>query len=689
MVMSPAAMLAIKHKTPLKARTLSPSQNILSPNNDDYERAQVRAARAAAQRRKSFVGLEAEKLRQNSFGEEDLLGKDQILDLFQNCIKLSTENKINQRNTWELRLIDHISEIVNADDGDDVETNFQKASCTLEAGVKIYSYRVDSVHSETFKVLGGLNRTAADEADFVDADSPMNAEGSEEENGNKKKDSQKKMTTSSATLESYDALNVKKFDVAFTVDPLFNQMSAQFDEGGAKGLLLNSLSVYSGCKLVFDSSDIPSRYVKSNTGSNGSTTIDLSSMKDSLHKLKMDIKAETEISPTLRELLKLLDDPCRRAAELEGAKQSAENAEDCVDTASNVSEEDEMGEVFDNDLDDNVLGQSDESHANERVEGMGQENEAWDFDCDRQEDGDDQDTPGGMGHTHANENEARQLIDWINTGLDLRSNAWAGPDHWKFKKSQDTRKDPEPTGKTADKKKLKNEKFSIDFSCPPHVDMSSFAPAADFKSLMMPQSNASVSTLLPEDCHYQPEDLVRLFLQPSVMLLNHKGKIKSATITPSSNPFEATGMQWDNSESGGADDWDDENTHGDIQYSEEGDMIPQPRKVQKIEVDYDKTSKQIDVRVLKETLWQNLQDVSSADQEESKELSISFKSVLSQVPTACGAATAPGDISVHLCFICLLHLANEHNLRILDCASLDELYIENVVNDFCASEVIN
>lgn len=39
----------------------------------------------------------------------------------------------------------------------------QQASCTLEAGVKIYSTRVDSVHSETYKVLGGLNRTAGDD----------------------------------------------------------------------------------------------------------------------------------------------------------------------------------------------------------------------------------------------------------------------------------------------------------------------------------------------------------------------------------------------------------------------------------------------------------------------------------------------------------------------------------------------
>lgn len=681
-------MLAVKHKTPLKSRTHSPSQNVLSPNNDDYERAQVRAARAASQRRKSFVGLEAEKSRQKIFGEEDLLGKDQILDLFQNCIKLATENKINQQNTWELCLIDHISEIVNADDGEDAETNFQKASCTLEAGVKIYAYRVDSVHSETFKVLGGLNRTAVDEGDGADNDSPQNVDGSEEDNGSKKKDSQKKVSTSSATLESYDALNVKKFDVAFTVDPLFNQMSAQFDEGGAKGLLLNTLSVYSGCKLVFDSSDIPTRYVKSTTGSNGSTTIDLSIMRDCFQKLKVDIKAETEISPTLRELLMMLNDPYRAAAEMERARQTAEiNAEDCGDNQSTVSDEDESGEV----LDDYVPDQYEEIHAKENAEpavAMSQDSANWDFNFDGEEDREicDQDSLGGIHKASANENDARQLVNWITAGLDLRSNAWAGPDHWKFKKSQDLQKDPELSVKAGDKKKMKNEKFSIDFSCPPLVNMSDFAPAADPRSLMMPQSNASISTLLPDDCHYQPEDLVRLFLQPSVMCINHKGKRKSEITRPNSNAFETANMQWANFDSGVADDWDDENMHSDVEYSEDKEMIPQPRKVQKIEVDYDKTSKQIDVRVLKETLWEILQDISSLDQD-SEELSISFKSLLSQVPTACGAAD-PGDISVHLCFICLLHLANEHNLCILDCASLDELYIQNVTSDSRASEVI-
>lgn len=34
--------------------------------------------------------------------------------------------KINQKNTWELNLIDHLTEIIKVEDEDDTETNFQK-----------------------------------------------------------------------------------------------------------------------------------------------------------------------------------------------------------------------------------------------------------------------------------------------------------------------------------------------------------------------------------------------------------------------------------------------------------------------------------------------------------------------------------------------------------------------------------
>jgi len=52
------------------------------------------------------------------------------------------------------------------------ENDWQKASATIDATAKIYGYRVDSVHSETFKFLGGLNRT-----EFKENDEENNSEG--------------------------------------------------------------------------------------------------------------------------------------------------------------------------------------------------------------------------------------------------------------------------------------------------------------------------------------------------------------------------------------------------------------------------------------------------------------------------------------------------------------------------------
>jgi condensin complex subunit 2 len=48
---------------------------------------------------------------------------------------------------------------------------------------------------------------------------------------------------------------LKKFDLEFSVDPLFKKTSADFDEGGAKGLLLNHLSLDGEGRIVFDAGD--------------------------------------------------------------------------------------------------------------------------------------------------------------------------------------------------------------------------------------------------------------------------------------------------------------------------------------------------------------------------------------------------------------------------------------------------
>ena len=132
--------------------------------------------------------------------------------------------------------------------------NFQRASCTLDGCVKIWTSRVDSVGTETGKLLSNLesNRTADDDDD----------ENSDNPDADPTQPKKKKINNrGSATTLAKDPsqLKNKKPDLEFAVDPLFKKTCADFDEGGASGLLMNHLSLgigSEGCmRVIFDASD--------------------------------------------------------------------------------------------------------------------------------------------------------------------------------------------------------------------------------------------------------------------------------------------------------------------------------------------------------------------------------------------------------------------------------------------------
>ena len=172
--------------------------------------------------------------------------------------------------------------------------NFTKASCTLDASVKIYSYRVDDVHLSSYRVLANLNRTDTKGNKDDDGLEGGGVDLDDGEGGGKtvsKRRAGPKGPTE--TLESnkgmyllfgfvvcgveisslpvclltdiqylystqihiYTAnINMSKLDSAYDIDPLFHKMSKTFDEGGAKGMLLANLSVApDGPQIVFDS----------------------------------------------------------------------------------------------------------------------------------------------------------------------------------------------------------------------------------------------------------------------------------------------------------------------------------------------------------------------------------------------------------------------------------------------------
>jgi condensin complex subunit 2 len=222
-----------------------------------------RSSAAHDMRRRISRGLQNEP---NSPGQLDVIGgasvtpmkRVPILANFEEWMKMATDNKINAANSWNFALIDYFHDMSLLKEGDGV--NFQKASCTLDGCVKIYTSRVDSVATETGRLLSGL-------ADSADGKGKKRESGEDDEegdddaddvdeDGNKKKQRKKPAKSHEATLApSFASLQLKKLELEFSVDPLFKKASADFDEGGAKGLLLNHLSIDSAGRIVFDSSD--------------------------------------------------------------------------------------------------------------------------------------------------------------------------------------------------------------------------------------------------------------------------------------------------------------------------------------------------------------------------------------------------------------------------------------------------
>ena len=118
-------------------------------------------------------------------------------EIYRRAIQMNAENKINANNSWGFRLIENMDKFI-IDDGANIadivigggggatnadgtggispmdelraarkmrskddrgRVNFAKASCAIDASVKIYSYRVDDVHLSSFRVLANLNRS--------------------------------------------------------------------------------------------------------------------------------------------------------------------------------------------------------------------------------------------------------------------------------------------------------------------------------------------------------------------------------------------------------------------------------------------------------------------------------------------------------------------------------------------------
>ncbi|KAJ3528735.1 hypothetical protein NM688_g7955 [Phlebia brevispora] len=466
---------------------------------------------------------------------------------YEEWMKLATDNKINTANTWNFALIDYFHDMSLLRNNTDNSINFQRASCTLDGCVKIWTSRVDSVGTETGKLLNNL----------ANEDGEGGGEG---EGGAQKK---KKSHRPASTLAKDAAqLRNKKPDLEFRVDPLFRKTCADFDEGGAHGLLMNHLALGvgpdGGLRVVFDASD--------------------SLPKDEDEKPKEEPPDEVDLSYLRKTFLPDLDalDSMAISASLYDFSFSKDafsfdNTTFFVDDPTALDEDDDEPIAPDGDFADHGAGNGGmDADGDMNMEGHDAPPPVEDFFVGDQAAGDDYvnefdaaspnsagddnvggdngEEGGGGGpyvpfdprhaptaqFTMSEQASGEIMFDYFDQSV--RKN-WAGPEHWKLRKL--VRK-PEAEAAAPKARREKKEAFKIDFLTPSEKDVKEiakdlFAPPTKASSILLPGSSTGRKTkgkkgkgkerdekrdnqTLPDDMHFSSRQLVTLFLKPKFYL---------------------------------------------------------------------------------------------------------------------------------------------------------------------------
>ncbi|UNI14545.1 hypothetical protein JDV02_001163 [Purpureocillium takamizusanense] len=490
-----------------------------------------------------------------------------ILANFEEWMKMATDNKINATNSWNFALIDYFHDMSLLKEGDGV--NFQKASCTLDGCVKIYTNRVDSVATETGKLLSGLADSNSNKK--KDRDGDAEGEESEEEldeDGNvKKKPKKKTQRSSEATLApSFHSLQLKKFELEFAVDPLFKKASADFDEGGAKGLLLNHLMIDSQGRIVFDSSDDAGDVItlgKNKDDDAADEDIededpDASAMQpvqtlEENASVQQDEEEENAVPIDLASLryrffpdLAMLDDldvcpslknfdigdpsgstdiPFLKAPEDWRMDQDKEKTPGAFGDKSGMFIDEEAPAGFDDDdlglgsFDiggDVAFGEGGEAWAREAA--LGPQMRVYDAGMGDGGEGEGFDDNGEYVVSMVNPQNFDKMHDDILGFFDhaLQKN-WSSAEHWRIRKIKDINK---PSSET--RKRKEKEPFEIDFAAPLESTMADIihTQASSNSAISLPKKDwkSKSRNLLPDDKHFNSKSLLSLFLKPRARL---------------------------------------------------------------------------------------------------------------------------------------------------------------------------
>ncbi|KAI8620214.1 condensin complex subunit 2/barren [Chytriomyces sp. MP71] len=637
---------------------------------------------------------------------------------FDEWMKIAADNKITAQNSWNLGLINYFHDLTLLREGDSI--NFQKASCTLDGCVKIYTSRVDSVDADTRILLNGL---------------VVGSNGGADGDEGRTDETKKRTRTKGNTLEKdITNLNVKKLDAEFLIDPLFKKTSADFDEGTASGLLLNHLNMTNEGMIIFDASDdITVSKQMADTAEAATESqqqmVDVSKLHE---KFMYDVSRirDLHVCPSLKSF------DFSSGGSLEVPKFDFDAITDTrlppamdsyVPPDLGADYDDAGGAAFDDDdvgpFEDGLGGGAGDAEGGVEelvrrysvgLGAAGMQNAGLGDDDDGDEGGG---TRGGFGLAVKRPNrEDENPFSYFDSSMVKR---WAGPEHWK----------PKPIIKAKDSAapKKKREPLKIDFLDTTLTEKQLFAPSTTSITLPKYGDKARQKNVLPNDEHFSAMDFLKLFLKPDNRVVFRKKNGRGVDVGPQDNPvdpafwsqhqnddvsfsqepednYHQSGTGVDDIDCGNIQDMEDDDGDDDFgtpdfgllpssdpvngipasgspagTMLEYGDLLVEaPKKIKANYIHFAKTQKKVDIRKLKENLWSNLIDLTGDDEEEAltpEKPETHFKEVVQNLSTRYPQDKI-GDISVAFCFICLLHLANEKNLTVVSDMGSNDLTIK-------------
>lgn len=172
------------NSSPLRRRssfglTIPKSVSTIVENDDEAERL---ARRKDRRQEISETPTSSTSDKRRSLGLSNIahIPAGQISEKISQCIKLSTENKINSKNAFGLEIIDFMTYLIKKKDKE--MSNLQVASTSLDVSAKIYGFRVDGVHTDMLKMIGGLDKQDKKNDEKNDDEQGENAQGVEGNN---------------------------------------------------------------------------------------------------------------------------------------------------------------------------------------------------------------------------------------------------------------------------------------------------------------------------------------------------------------------------------------------------------------------------------------------------------------------------------------------------------------------------